>query len=73
MPVMGVGMEQPGSIYDVAWLVQQGWNARFEVNFIPPAANVNLWGLSGEVIGNTAAGGVSLLAGIAGGQGSFGS
>jgi len=59
--------------YDVAWLAQQGWNARFEANFIPAGANVNLWALSGEVIGNAAAGGVLINAGIVGGQGYFGS
>ncbi len=55
--------------YDVEWLAQQGWNARFEVNFVPAAVNVNLWGLSGENIGNTVSGGESGLLGIAGGQG----
>jgi hypothetical protein len=59
--------------YDVEWLAQQGWNARFEANFIPPAANVNLWALSGEVIGNTVAGGVLIDGGVVGGQGYFGS
>jgi len=57
--------------YDVVWLAQQGWNARFEANFVPPAANVNLWELSGEVIGNTASGGTSVLVGVVGGQGYF--
>jgi hypothetical protein len=58
--------------YDVVWLAQQGWNARFEANFLAPAANVNLWGLSGEVIGNTITGSSSDDAyGVVGGQGYF--
>ena len=57
--------------YDVEWLAQQGWNARFEASFVPAAVNVNLWGLHGENIGNTASGGESGVLGIAGGQGFF--
>jgi hypothetical protein len=52
---------------------REEWNARFQANFAAVATNVNLWGMSGEVIGNTAAGGVGVIAGIVGGQGHFGS
>jgi hypothetical protein len=59
--------------YDVDWLKREGWTARFEANFAAVATNVNLWGNpGGEVIGNTAAGGVGVLLGIVGGQGHFG-
>jgi hypothetical protein len=58
--------------YDVNWLAEQGWHANFEANFPPGfATQINLWGLSGEYIGSTVAGGISLMEGVVGGQGWF--
>ena len=57
--------------YDVEWLAQQGWHAIFEANFVPAAVNVNLWGLHGENIGNTASGGESGVLGFGASQGFF--
>jgi hypothetical protein len=57
--------------YDVSWLSEQGWHANFEANFPPLVTQINLWGLSGENIGNTVAGGISLVEGVVGGQGWF--
>jgi hypothetical protein len=67
----GVGWGTAWLNYDVKMMFDNGWDARFEANFLPVAANVNLWGMSGEVIGNTATGGIGALAGVVGGQGRF--
>jgi hypothetical protein len=48
-----------------------GWEARFELSFLPLATNINLWGMHGEYIGSGVTGGIGLGSGIVGGQGSF--
>jgi hypothetical protein len=58
--------------YDVRWIRDKKWEADFQANFLATATNVNLWGLEGEVIGNTAAAGVGVIAGTVGGRGYFG-
>ncbi len=66
----GAGWGTAQLYYDVVWLAQQGWSARFVAWFIPPSALVNLWGLSGENIGNVSADPLGKL-GIVAGQGPF--
>ncbi|MCW3017793.1 MAG: hypothetical protein JWN10_101, partial [Solirubrobacterales bacterium] len=48
-----------------------GWLLRFEMNIAAQAVNINWWGMKGEVIGSFLGGGITLAAGIFGGQGSI--
>ncbi len=74
---MGGGLALGAQVtWGTAWLNYQiqdiiGWEARFEMNYLPVATNINLWGLHGETIGSIAAGGLGIGSGIVGGQGSF--
>ena len=70
-PAVGVGLG-----WGTAWLNYRvedivGWEARFELKFLPLVTQINLWGMHGEYIGSGVTGGIGLGSGIVGGQGSF--
>jgi Rhodococcus equi virulence-associated protein len=67
----GVGGGTAWFNYPIEQLI--GKDARFQANFAAVATNINLWDMSGNVIGSIVAGGIGVGVGIVGGQGSFSS
>lgn len=64
--------------WGAAWLnfpleTLDGWDFRFEANLGFSAVNVQWWGMGGEYIGSFVGAGISIAAGIFGGQGSISS
>lgn len=76
---LGGGLGFGASVsWGAAWLnypleTLDGWDFRFEANLGAGAVNVWWWGMHGEYIGTFVGAGISIAAGVFGGQGSISS